>query len=113
LIPKGSSRALYYTWDTVAKISTLAAAVPISEILNEETETLNLSIGKANISGNSISYLQRGSYNQAKTNHDAIRAWILSNGKEIVTPSVEEYLVSFRDTKDTSALETRIIYNFR
>jgi effector-binding domain-containing protein len=113
LVPKGPSRALYYTWDTLTKTTTLAAAVPISDVLAEETESLILPIGRVNISSNSISYLQKGSYTQAKNNHDALSAWILLNGKEIVAPTIEEYIKSFRDTPDTTALETKIIYTFK
>ena len=113
LQPKGAARALYYVWDEANSSRSVAAAVPISEIVSEEIENVQLAIGGAEVSANSITYLQKGGYNQLEFNHNTLRDWVDGNGKKIVYPIMEEYRIGPRDTQDSLKYQTRIIYYFK
>lgn len=112
LEPKGHARALFYTWDEENGSTTLAAAVPISEIVDSEVENVQLANGGAQVAANSISVMQNGPYSQSKANHTALQDWINANGKKVVYPIIEEYIVGPKNTQDSSKYETKIVYFF-
>ncbi|MEY2924172.1 MAG: hypothetical protein RLZZ337_720 [Bacteroidota bacterium] len=112
LEPKGPARSLFFTWNEEVQNTTLAAAVPISELVISEPEKVELAIGAAEVTANSISYLQKGDYDQSEKNHTALGDWITSNGKKIVYPVIEEYIKGPTNTSDSTQYETRLYYYF-
>ncbi|MBT8326212.1 MAG: SRPBCC family protein [Bacteroidia bacterium] len=113
LAPKGPSRVFYYNWDEDNKTTTLAAAVPISELLIEESYDVELESGKAQVKPQSIEYILKGGYSGLKNSHNALDKWLETNNKEMESPVIEEYIKGPNDTQDTSEFETKIIYMFK
>jgi effector-binding domain-containing protein len=113
LIPKGNTRTLYYTWDTVNMQTTLAAAVPISDLPKQDTIKVELDIGDGVLSNEWIQFLQVGDYSKSKQTHGSLGKWITQNNKEMVWPVIEEYIKGPQQTSDSSLYETRIIYHYK
>ena len=111
--PKGTAMALYYTWDTVNQESELAAAVPISDPIVEETKPTTIAVGEAALGSNFIQYTMKGDYNQSMDVHNALGAWMAENDKEWDGPVIEEYLKGPSTETDPANYVTKITYHFK
>lgn len=112
LEPKGPSRGLYYLWDEENSITTVAAAVPISDLLTQEYSKVTLGKDSAFLTSNHIQATSFGGYSDNYKTHTSLYQWLEANGKEMKYPLVEEYTVGPLQTADTSQFETKIIYYF-
>ncbi len=113
LAPKGPSRTFYFDWDTTNQTTTIAAAVPVSELAELDSAiAIELAIGNAELRNRSISYLMKGSYNQSDKVHNALRAWLQQENYSINWPILEEYLLGPNETADSTAYKTRIVYRY-
>ncbi len=112
LAPKGPSRGLYYEWNESSSTTTLAAAVPISEILKSETKEVDLGIGASRVGENILSCTLEGGHSKSYEAHKALGKWIEDNGKSMKSPVIEEYIKGPSETQDTSKYLTNISYYF-
>lgn len=112
LAPKGPSRGLYYKWNESNSTTTLAAAVPISDILKSETKEIDLGFGTSRIGEDIISCKLGGGYSKSYEAHNALAKWIEENGKSMKSPVIEEYIKGPQDTQDTTQYLTTISYYF-
>jgi effector-binding domain-containing protein len=110
--PKGPSTGIYYAWDEINFVTDLAAAVPISELLPEESESIDFEFGAGFQTNNSISCELKGGYSKSYAAHTAINDWLEENNKIMDGPVIEEYVKGPNDTKDSSDYLTRITYHF-
>lgn len=111
--PKGPASAFYYTWDTANKQTELAAAVAISDAMEEETTEVDIAVGKAQLGANSISYMQLGDYDQSADSHNALGAWMAENSKEFDGPVMEQYIKGPASEEDPANYMTMITYHFK
>lgn len=112
MLAKGSARGLIYNWDEMNQQTSLAAAVPISDILDVESEGILLESDSAELSVDQISAISVGGYADSYKVHTALYEWLEKNEKEIKFPVVEEYVVGPQQTEDSTAFVTKIIYHF-
>lgn len=112
LAPKGPSRALFFDWDEENGRTTLAAAVPISDLLLEEGIATQIEVGEAQVKSQSIEYVQSGGYSASQKSHIALSNWLEENEKELALPVIEEYIKGPNETQDSNQYKTKIIYYF-
>ncbi len=113
LSAKGPARALFYSWSNDISKKKVAAAIPISNILEETGDSVAIEVGKGFLTESNISYYHRGKYSLNKSSHLALSNWVKDNNKEIVYPIVEEYIVGPSQTEDSNKFETKIIYHIQ
>ncbi|PCJ63122.1 MAG: hypothetical protein COA58_16560 [Bacteroidetes bacterium] len=112
LSPKGEARGLYYEWDEENGKTTLAAAVPVSSIEEEDGSSIDLGVGKSMLLDDRVICTLTGGYSASYGAHIALSKWLEENGKELRNPVVEEYLVGPKQTQDTAQYVTKISYHF-
>ena len=112
LLSKGPLRGLIYNWDEANQQTTIAAAVPISDVLEVESEGILLGSDSAELSPDQISALSLGGYADSYKVHTALYEYLEKNEKEMKSPVVEEYVVGPFQTQDSTTFITKIIYHF-
>jgi len=112
LSPKGPPRALYYKWDEVSDVATLAAAVPIAGISREEERPMNIGVGESVYTREYIACEYKGGPIKGYEVHGAMSKWIEDNRKELRNPAIEEYIKGYQETADTSLHQTRVYYYY-
>ena len=112
LMPKGPPRGLFYNWDEEKGTATLAAAVPISEIMEESEAKIESGLTYLYLGSNYIRGTADGGNSKVYEMHALLSDWIESSAKKPKMPVVEEYIKGPNDVQDTSQYSTNVMYYF-
>ncbi len=112
LTPKGPARGLYYEWNEENGTTTAAAAVPVSAVSTDSETAVELSCGAGALTQAYVACVYSGGASASYTVHNALSSWAVSNNKRILEPVVEEYIVGYRQTTDTTQHQTKIYYYY-
>jgi effector-binding domain-containing protein len=112
LVPKGPPHGLFYEWNEKEGTTTLAAAVPVSDVLRELEAQFQVADKTVYLGEDYISSTVVGGNSRVYEMHRLLSKWTNENAKSLKTPIVEEYIKGSNDTQDTSQYQTKITYYF-
>jgi effector-binding domain-containing protein len=103
---EGHPSGFFWTYDTVAMKTDMAAAMPMDRQvkLGNGVQTITATGRKALV----VNYL--GDYNKMEDAHDAIAEYMAANHLQDVPPAIEEYVTDPAQEPDTAKWLTRVIY---
>ncbi len=101
----GATAGLYYSWDKQNQIKDMAAAVPVSRLVNVgEVKSITLPAAEAY----SIEYY--GPYSEMAPVYNALDLYLLKNGLKRKPPFIEEYITDQETEPDSSKWLTKVYY---
>jgi effector-binding domain-containing protein len=112
LVPKGPPRGLFYEWNEKEGMTTLAVAVPVSDVLRELEAQFQVADKTVYLGGDYISSTVVGGNSRVYETHRLLSKWTDENAKSLKMPIVEEYIKGSNDTQDTSQYQTKVTYYF-
>ncbi len=101
----GPGVGIFYTWDTVAKSSDLAAAFPVTDSTSKMLGCNFFFVDSAR----AFMAVQMGGYSASMKYHNALAREVAAKGKTS-TFVIEEYITGPHDTPDSSKWITKIYY---
>lgn len=105
LTMNGMPSGLYFKWDELRNVADMAAAIPISEVVDlKDADTYTIPTGRA------VQIDYYGDYENLAEPHTAIDEYLKDYSLHQNPPVVEEYLTDPGEESDPSKWLTRIIY---
>ena len=102
----GAPTGLFFTWDTVARITDMAVAIPVRTAIKPAGDYTLVTVDAS--AASSTDYY--GPYNEMGGAHHFLQKFLADNGKKIKAPVIEQYITDPMTEKAPNKVLTRIIY---
>ena len=110
----GHPVGLTWSWDEEQGLTDMAAAIPLRKapIPGEPLETIATTAGNMHIYDNMVIFDHYGPYEQVSAAYTEAMTWLAARGKEMMPPTVEEYVTDPGSEPDPAKWLTRVYVYF-
>lgn len=102
----GPVSALYHTWDTATKTSTVSFVFPVVGAVANDGDFVTINIDKSSMAV----YNFYGDYSKLGDAHDAMAVYLAENNISYISPVIEQYVTDPGQETDTAKWLTKVIY---
>lgn len=110
----GAPVSLTWTWDEEAGTTDMAAAIPLAPAPDpgQPNETIATSAGNMHVYDTMLVFDYYGPYEGVKSAYTEMMSWLAAQGKEMIPPSVEQYVTDPGTEPDPAKWLTKVYVYF-